>query len=92
MPDDRLYTDADVAAGARAITAALGSRPWRQMTPRTAARAVLDALTAAGWRPLSRAFGFIDVDGRWHDPSDITVAYPQAIAREVGGTTGEETT
>jgi hypothetical protein len=67
------WTDADEALAARAITAT-----WSERTPLAYARAVLDALTAAGWQPIHRA-----VDFRIHgvgavNPADVTIVYRTA--------------
>lgn len=95
MPDDRLYTDADVEQVAEALESTLAK------TIPAVARAVLETLTAAGSPLLARHRAQVaeqiaqTIEAMGHDDRGSVMfarRWCARIAREVGGTTGEETT
>lgn len=70
MQPDRRWTDADREMAAAAIADA-DMDPARS-TPDDFATAVLDTLTAAGWRNLRHVSGY-EIDGEIHHPRDVQI-------------------
>ena len=92
MTAERPYTDADV----RLVTAAIagdgvaGDLKYRSLARDLVAGAVLDALTAAGWRNLRHVIGYRIPGDMLLAPEDVVIVTGQSITHTTPPERGEQ--
>lgn len=80
MPRDRLWTDTD----REAVKLAIGDCRYDDMSDEQA-DAVMDALTAAGWQPIHRVYGYhVDDIPGVIPPEAVTLIYRHESRAEAG--------